>query len=158
MTEPTWLTLARAELGVTESLGPNDSPWIRRMWGKAGWLLGQPWCGGALAFWMQGAGISFPKAYYRAKAWLEWGITLAEPVVGCVGVFDRKGGGHVGIVTGRDASGHLLVIGGNQSDAIRISAFSTDRVLGYRWPVERDIPYGALPVLASSSQLSTNEA
>ena len=55
--EPSYLTAARRDIGQRETLGPNDSKWIRGMWAKfsAGWLLGQPWCGGAVARRRQGA-------------------------------------------------------------------------------------------------------
>jgi uncharacterized protein (TIGR02594 family) len=159
---PPWLTAARSSEGVVETLGPNDSKWIRRMWASlsGSWLLGQPWCGGAMAYWMQQALVSYPRAYYRAKAWLAWGVPISYPAVGAVVVFERSGGGHVGLIVGLDKIGRLMVLGANQGDAVRVSAFSTDRVLGYRWPAEQlallsDAP---LPILAASGPLSTNEA
>lgn len=162
MTEPTWLIAARADLGQRETLGPNDSPWIRNMLAKLSglWLRGQPWCGGAVAYWMRGDGQAIPKAWYRAKAWLDWGVVLTAPLVGCVVVFDRVGGGHVGLVVGQDAAGRLLVLGGNQGDAINIRAFGRDRVLGYRWPAGelRPHPDGGLPVYKNGAPTSTNEA
>lgn len=160
---PIWVAIAESDLGVREELGPNDSAWIRRMWSRlaGSWLLGQPWCGGALAYWMQGAGIAYPRAYYRARAWLDWGIHLTTAVPGCVAVFDRAGGGHVGIVVGINMLGQLLVLGGNQGDAVSIAPFLQSRVLGFRWPAEhaellKDA--GHLPVLASRSPPSRNEA
>ena len=79
--EPHWLRTARAYLGQRETLGPNDSPWIRRLWAslRGSWLLGQPWCGAAVAGWMELCNIDYPKAYYRAKAWLEWGTKIDDP-------------------------------------------------------------------------------
>jgi hypothetical protein len=35
----------------------------------------------------------------------------------------RDGGGHIAIVVGRDQNGNLMCCGGNQSDAVTISAF-----------------------------------
>lgn len=157
-----WLAIAESDLGERETLGPNDSPRIRQMWAALSgkWLLGQPWCGGALANWMQQCGITYPKAYYRARAWLGWGDELPEPVVGCVVVFDRAGGGHVGLVVGRDARGNLMVLGGNQGDAVSIKPFSPGRVLGYRWPTGYLFALNPadLPLLASNSPISRNEA
>ena len=142
MSEPTWLTAARVDIGQRETLGPNDSPFIRRMLEKLGakWLLGQPWCGGAVASWMQAAGCEIPKHWYRARAWADWGQHLDRPVLGCVVVFARTGGGHVGLVTGENVAGRLLVLGGNQGDAVNIRAFPRDRVLAYRWPPGRELP------------------
>jgi uncharacterized protein (TIGR02594 family) len=142
MTEPTWLVAARADIGQRETLGPNDSPWIRRMLEKlnAKWLLGQPWCGGAVAVWMQAAGCEIPKHWYRARAWSDWGQRLDRPAHGCIVTFARSGGGHVGLVVGEGVNGDLLVLGGNQGDAVNVRAFPRDRVLAYRWPPGRDLP------------------
>jgi uncharacterized protein (TIGR02594 family) len=162
MNEPLWLQLARRDIGVRETLGPNDGPWIRRMLARLGakWLLGQPWCGGAVADWILNAGgLVIPKHWYRARAWLDWGAVLPAPAVGCVVVFERQGGGHVGLVVGADSGGRLLVLGGNQGNAVSIAPFDRARVLGYRWPVESTLPaIASLPVLLASGASSSNEA
>jgi uncharacterized protein (TIGR02594 family) len=159
--EPAWLLTARLDIGQNESLGPNDSPWIRTMWAALSgkWLLGQPWCGGALANWMQKNRIPYPKDYYRAKAWLNWGVPIAHPVLGCVVVFERTGGGHVGLCVGQDiAKGALMVLGGNQGNKVSVLPFDPRRVLGYRWPSREFPPSMSLPYLASNTDFSTNEA
>lgn len=157
--EPRWLELARADIGVRETPGKETTPTIRR------WLIElnawwrddeTPWCGVALAYWMKAAGQEIPKHYYRARAWLDWGTTLCKPIVGCVVIFERGAGGHVGLVVGRSPTDRLLVLGGNQSDSVSIAAFSRARVLGYRWPTffagSSELPtFRELP-------LSTNEA
>jgi len=67
--------------------------------------------------------------------------------------------GHVGFVAGADRNGNLLVLGGNQGDAVSINRFSRGRVLGYRWPANEQLPKAApLPVLAHGGALSQNEA
>lgn len=163
MTEPHWLQLARADIGQRESLGPNDSLWLRKVWASlsGSWLHGQPWCGGAVAHWMQQAGIAYPKDYYRARAWASWGDEV-DPTPGAVVVYGRAGGGHVGLLVGRTAAGQLLTLGGNQGDAVNIRPFDTARVLAIRWPSERlwdlhDIT-PPLPLLASTGPTSRNEA
>lgn len=162
--EPPWLTRARQDYGKTETLGPNDSPWLRATLARLGaaWLVGQPWCGGAVALWMKDSDIAIPKAWYRAKAWLEWGHELHGPAVGAVVVFDRSGGGHVGLCYGKDARGRLLVYGGNQGDKVCVAPFDQSRVLGYRWPLGPAglIPRESLPLITGSAGLpsSTNEA
>lgn len=166
MIEPVWLTKARADLGQRETLGPNDSPWLRKVWASlsGSWLLGQPWCGGAVAHWMQQAAIAYPKDYYRALAWSTWGTRLDRPVVGAVVVYDRgKGQGHVGLAVGRTDTGAILTLGGNQSDSISIAPFAPARLLAARWPTEALADWGwhldsFLPLLASNGPLSRNEA
>jgi uncharacterized protein (TIGR02594 family) len=89
---------------------------------------------------MQQSGIKYPKAYYRAKAWLDWGMPLQMPAHGCVVVFSRAGGGHVGLVVGESPDWSLAVLGGNQGNAVSIAMFDRDRVLGYRWPASYSVP------------------
>lgn len=162
MIEPAWLQAARKDVGQRETLGPNDSPWLRAILGKLGaaWLLGQPWCGGAVAYWMEAAGIKPAKNWFRAKAWLDWGVPLNLPALGCVVVFERKGGGHVGLVVGETPDGRLMVLGGNQGNAVNVAPFDRSRVIGYRWPVESVNKLGgqALPMFAHAGASSSNEA
>lgn len=160
MTDPTWLTRARDDIGQRETLGPNDSPRIRAVLRRLGleWLAGQPWCGSIMADWMLDCGYQPPPAAYRAKSWATWGQPLTVPVLGCVAVFGRDGGGHVGLVVGRDARGRLMVLGGNQANAVTIAPFDPSRVLAYRWPSGAIDPQLALPLLVSSAASSTNEA
>lgn len=159
--EPAWVTHARADLGQSETLGPNDSPWLRRMWAglSASWLLGQPWCGGAMAHWIGKSGHNYPRAYYRAKEWLKWGEVLDGPVVGAIVVLDRDGGGHVGVAVGKDARGRLLLISGNAGNCVSIAPFDMARVLGYRFPsMAWATPKVQLPLLTASGASSSNEA
>ena len=157
-----WLTEARKHIGLKEVPGAGNNPtiigWLTRL--KAWWKEDlTPWCGTFVAHCLFSAEIAPPKAWYRAKAYLEWGIWIPAPIVGCVVVFDRKGGGHVGFVVGKDSRGRLMVLGGNQSDAVSIAPFELGRVAGYRWPPNRTVPTAyTLPILASNGASSTNEA
>jgi uncharacterized protein (TIGR02594 family) len=157
---PEWIDIARNDLGNPESLGPNDSPFIRKMLAKVNglWLKGQPWCGSVMAFWMQQCGIPYPKDFYRAKAWASWG-TACGAVTGAIVVFERTGGGHVGICVGKDDKGNLIVLGGNQGDKVCERAFDPARVMAYRWPPGKGF-FDAKPlqVVSVTGPLSTNEA
>lgn len=161
--DPVWLTEARKYRGLREIHGAITEPVIGR-WLKAlgaWWNEDEtPWCGTAVAAWMKACGIQLPKAWYRAKSWLNWGIDIHRPAVGCVVVFERSGGGHVGLVVGKDQLGRLMVLGGNQGDSVSIAPFDPARALGFRWPMDyMYLPLDFdLPVLASSGKSSTNEA
>lgn len=160
MNDPRWLTIALEYLGKREIPGAPTAPFLTKMLRavKAPWSDDEtPWCGTAVGAWMLEAGIEIPKNPWRALAWLGWGVTLAAPIVGCVVVFTRKGGGHVGFVVGKDAAGNLLVLGGNQGDAVTIRAFPLSRVAGYRWPAPGPAVLTALPVLTTTA-FSTSEA
>lgn len=147
--EPMWLRFARADLGLREIPGTGTSAKILRWLIELGawWRDDEtPWCGVACAAWMKQCGIAPPKAYYRAKAWLEWGRAIDKPVLGCVVVFGREGGGHVALAVGTTKEGRIVCIGGNQGNSVSQAAFPIGRVLGYRVPPgERS--YDLLPVL-----------
>lgn len=165
MSEPRWLTMARRDLGVIETPGKGTTPAIRRWLIQLGawWRDDEtPWCGVALAHWLQDVDVTIPKHYYRARAWLDWGTTLTAPTLGCIVVFERGGGGHVGLVVGRTSVfDDLLVLGGNQGNRVSIAAFQRERVLGYRWPLEPQpdqVQEALLPIRAETLPISTNEA
>lgn len=158
---PPWLDIAQRYLGTREIPGPQHEPriqaWLRQL--AAWWTDDEtPWCGVFVAAALQDAGIKLPQHWYRARAWLDWGVPLATPVLGCVVVFERgPRSGHVGFAVGRDAADRLLVLGGNQGNAVTIAAFPRGRVLGYRWPAGQSLQLVALPELGGAAE-STSEA
>lgn len=158
---PLWLIVAQGYLGVEETPGKLNSPviqrWLRNL--RAWWSDdATPWCATFVAECFLEVDIDRPAAWYRAKAWLDWGRELTVPRLGCVIVYERKGGGHVGFVVGRDASGRIMTLGGNQGDRVSIMPFDEARVVGYRWPLGEPLPEGApLPVIDSTTPPSTQE-
>lgn len=160
MDEPLWLVAALKDIGVREIAGAPTAPRIANMLASLGawWRDDEaPWCGVATAAWFKAAGVGIPKAFYRAKAWLDWGVALRAPCLGCVVVFERQGGGHVGLVVGQDTLGRLLVLGGNQGDRVAVSPFTLDRVAGYRWPAEGGTVMKPLPTMTYAGAASLNE-
>jgi uncharacterized protein (TIGR02594 family) len=162
MTEPKWLTAARAYIGTAEIPGKETSPVIRKWLIKlnAWWADDEtPWCGAFVGAVMAEVGIERPKHWYRAKGWLEWGVPSPLPSLGCIVVFDRAGGGHVGFVIGVDRLGRLMVLGGNQGNRVSVVPFERSRVLGYRVPKGQPLAQLAvLPVVENSAAASRNEA
>ena len=166
MPDPLWLVKARAYLGLKEYPGAQTNPtiagWLARL--KASWRDDETsWCGVFVAECVSEAGINPVSGFAGARNWLNFGIKLAAPTVGCIVVFwrDSPAGwkGHVGFVIGKDKNGNLMVLGGNQGDAVTIKPFGRDRVLGYRWPEGVSVTVGtSLPVLTSDGRLSSNEA
>ena len=112
----------------------------------------------AVAAWAKRCGYALPAHWYRARAWLTWGEPLVAPALGCVVVFVRGAGGHVGIVAGVDRLGRLMVIGGNQGNAVTLAPFDPHRALGYRSPPGVPLLTQPLPVLQASGPVSRNEA
>ena len=167
--EPVWLTEARKHIGMREVPGAASNSWIKEMWlslkgGLWFWTTyGEddsklPWCGAFCAFVMKTARVDYPKNYASAKAWLDWGTKLYTPEVGCIVVFEREGGGHVGFLVGRDENLRYLVLGGNQGDEANIRSFGPERSIGFRWPPGVPLPpANPLPIYAAA-QISTREA
>lgn len=164
-TEPVWLTEARARMGVREIKGLQHESWILRWWKaiKRGGIKDDetPWCAAFVGGCLEAAGIESSR-HEAARSYLSWGQPLVEPVLGAVVVFSRDGGGgHVGFVAGRDEQGRLLVLGGNQGDAVNIRPFDSVRVIGYRWPAGLPAPKDPtqLPVFnLAGMPVSRNEA
>ena len=77
----------------------------------------------------------------RASAWGDWGRELLGPRPGCVLVFTRKGGGHVGLYVGEDRT-HFHVLGGNQGNAVNVMRLEKSRLAkgGMRWPYGEPLP------------------
>lgn len=96
----------------------------------------------------------------RAKWLLNWGnaVKKGDEQLGDIMVFDREGGGHVGILIAHsETSFHIL--GGNQSDSVNIIELAKNRLIGARRYYATKAPESAKQyVLNSSGQLSTNEA
>jgi uncharacterized protein (TIGR02594 family) len=162
VSKPNWVIVGEGLIGVREIPGVASSPvivgWLIRL--KAWWRDDlTPWCGVFVAFCLLETGIRPPAAWYRAKAYLEWGTPLAAPAYGCIVVFNRAGGGHVGFVVGKDEHGRLMVLGGNQGDRVSIAPFDMSRVAGYRLPPGAELPPDFnLPLIRSFVPSSKNEA
>ena len=157
-----WLDHARAYLGVAEIVGPHHNPKVVGLWRTAK-VPGvsddeTPWCAAFVSAVLEEAGIVSARTGW-ARSYLTWGIKLGAPAVGCIVVFERgPHAGHVGFVVGKDKVGHLMVLGGNQGNAVSIKPFDRKRVLGYRWPAGSEPDNFALPLMTSDGQLSRSEA
>lgn len=157
--KPDWIVEAEKFIGQKELTGRNDHPLLDKGWLSFGmrWLFGQPWCGLFVAHCLRESGQFVPKLFYRAKSFLNYGEKIDTPCYGCIVVFTRDGGGHVGFVVGKDTRGRLLVLGGNQGNKVSVAPFEMSRVDGYR------IPFGYQPTvplmtMTSYEPSSINEA
>lgn len=166
-----WLDVAKKYIGVKEIKGSKHNPIILDMLKRSYTALRQkigiyddetPWCGTFVASVLEESGLKhhIPTSFAWARSYLKVGTKLNYPAVGCIVVFERGSGGHVGFVVGQDSKGNLMVLGGNQGDKVSVASFSKSRVLGYRWCGFKTLPNPTrykLPVL-NGTKLSTNEA
>ena len=59
-------------------------------------------------------------------------MVTAYGCVNCVAVLVRRGGNHVGIVSGYDEDGDPIIISGNHDGVVGIGAYRREKVIGYR--------------------------
>lgn len=70
-----------------------------------------------------------------AKSFAFYGRRISGPQYGAIAVLTRKGGGHVGIVTGVDRNGNpILIAGNNGRRKVGISVYPKRRVIAYVMP------------------------
>ncbi|HEX7919346.1 MAG TPA: TIGR02594 family protein [Bradyrhizobium sp.] len=69
-----------------------------------------------------------------ASSFARYGTRVSGPQVGAIAVMGRRGGGHVGIITGVDAKGNPIMISGNSSHRVREAPVSRGRIYAYVMP------------------------
>lgn len=144
---PPWLEIAMGELGVKERQGAASNPRILEYFAT---VKGSPrsddvaWCSAFVNFCMKSTGVPGTDRGL-ARSWLKWGTPLAAPRPGAVTVFWRESPndwrGHVALFV-RVEGPNIVVLGGNQGNAVSEKKYAQSRLLGYRWP---DLASLALP-------------
>ncbi|MET4389764.1 uncharacterized protein (TIGR02594 family) [Bradyrhizobium sp. F1.4.3] len=69
-----------------------------------------------------------------ANSFAHYGTRVSGPQVGAIAVMGRRGGGHVGIITGVDAQGNPIMISGNNGNRVREAPISRGRIYAYVMP------------------------
>ena len=69
-----------------------------------------------------------------AASFAHYGTRISGPQVGAIAVMSRRGGGHVGIVSGFDGSGNPILISGNNGNRVRETSYSKGRIYAYVLP------------------------
>lgn len=154
-----WLKIAESELGVHEFAGEAANPIIVQWFADCGHpeITSDevPNCAAALGSWLKRAGIKGTGAL-NARSYLDWGINLEEPVLGCIVVFDRPpdpDAGHVAIFK-RLVGNQVEVHGANQNDCVSVTRFPADRVINYRWPTGVPLTDTVAEVKAGSTKFN----
>lgn len=119
----------------------------------------EPWCSAFANWCVVSAGIETPnsaRAIDWKRAWKTKGKDLGKPAYGSIAVFwwhqteakckaencSKKNKwpdpgctkGHVGFVVGKTSGGKLVILGGNQKDSVRLSAFGKGCIVAYMVP------------------------
>ncbi len=69
-----------------------------------------------------------------ARSFASYGRRVPGPRVGAIAVMGRRGGGHVGVVSGIDAKGNPIIVSGNHGHRVAEAAYAKSRVYAYVLP------------------------
>ena len=69
-----------------------------------------------------------------AFAYAKYGTRISGPQIGAIAVMPRKGGGHVGVVSGIDSAGNPIIISGNHNRKVAESVYPRGRITAYVMP------------------------
>ncbi len=90
------------------------------------------WCGAFMDKVLRDSG--YRGGGNLAKGYLHYGTRVSGPQVGAIAVMGRRGGGHVGVVSGVDANGNPIVISGNHNHTVAESVYPRGRIIAYVMP------------------------
>jgi uncharacterized protein (TIGR02594 family) len=140
---PRWLVRMLGEFGVKETPGPRSNPRVNEY--ALATMGGIPpqgdetsWCSSSMCWTFEKSNIRSPRSK-AAISWREWGIPLAVPRLGCVAVLHRDDprnpkAAHVALWLATIAD-KLILLGGNQGDAVSIAPYAASRLMTFRWPL-----------------------
>ncbi|MCT4602053.1 MAG: TIGR02594 family protein [Marinifilum sp.] len=133
-----WVTTAKGEIGEKEIAGEkkNNTQIMDYLHTTGSWWQNDetPWCS-AFCNWTMKENDIVGTNSAKALSWDSWGNSLTKPAIGSIAVFSYgKGRGHVGYVIGKTSSGSLIILGGNQSNSVKYSVFSTSKIKSYVYP------------------------
>ena len=130
------LSLALDEFGVKEIVGKEHSQRVLQYAKDLGWKWVTtdeiPWCS-VFMNWIAMKGGYIRSNSAAARSWLKVGELISKPEKGCVVVFKRGNStwqGHVALYI-NEMGNKTNVLGGNQSNQVKISPYNTSSILGY---------------------------
>jgi uncharacterized protein (TIGR02594 family) len=147
-----WMEVAESQLGVKEKTNNNDGPEVEMYLKSGGLGKGYPWCGAFVNWVLNQSGIEVTGVNGNPNWALNWrgfGDKLDAPALGAIATKSRNGGGHVGFVAGMTADGRVVILGGNQNDAVNYQAYPVN-IFQFNFP-SGFTPQYKLPILNVSS-------
>ena len=137
------LEIALSQYGQKEIEGNEDNRTILQYAAESGhsWVSHDetPWCSIFLDWCAMKAGVERTHAA-NAISWLKVGKVTTDPKTGNIVVLKRGNdpkAGHVGIFIAKEftanqkPTGYIYILGGNQSNQVKISTFNESDVLAY---------------------------
>jgi uncharacterized protein (TIGR02594 family) len=127
---------SHAVAGQQGVAGAADSDVVRE---ARRWLGGNPtrrsrlWCAAFMNFVLERTGRR-GSGSDLAQSFASYGHRVSGPQVGAIAVMTRKGGGHVGVVSGVDSAGNPIIISGNHGHRVAEAVYPGRRVYAYVMP------------------------
>jgi uncharacterized protein (TIGR02594 family) len=94
---------------------------------------GRLWCARFMNMVLQHSGLHGTGSD-MASSFAHYGRRVSGPQVGAIAVMGRRGGGHVGVVSGIDASGNPILVSGNHGHRVAESVYPRSRIYAYVLP------------------------
>jgi uncharacterized protein (TIGR02594 family) len=91
------------------------------------------WCARFMNMVLQHSGLRGTGSD-MANSFAHYGQRVSGPQIGAIAVMGRRGGGHVGVVSGIDASGNPIVVSGNHGHRVAESVYPRGRIYAYVMP------------------------
>ena len=147
--KPNWIVIAEGEKGVKENTSKTKhDPRVMEYHATTGITNNDetPWCSSFVNWVMKKAGKGGTNSA-MAISWKKYGKKLDKPAYGAIAVIDWDGPGpgwkgHVGFVVGKKGN-NVMMLGGNQANAVNVKSFSTSKIVAYVVPNGYDVPDSA---------------
>ena len=153
--KPAWISVAEAEIGTKEIAGSRHNPRIIEYHSTTSGRFTNDetaWCASFVNWVLKQAGQSGTNNAL-ALSFKNYGTKLERPAYGSIAVLSYGGGrGHVGFVVGRQGN-RLLLLGGNQSNAVNVKAFGTGQIVAYVVPSGYTVPSSAFQLDANGPRV-----
>ena len=129
------MKIALSQYGIKEIPGKENNPEIMKYFNEIGqdWVDSElAWCSAFINWCAKKAGFEYT-GELNARSWLKIGKKVNFKDCDIVVLWRNdptSWTGHVGIPVNKDEN-YVWILGGNQSDMVKISAYPKDRVLAY---------------------------
>jgi uncharacterized protein (TIGR02594 family) len=143
--EPAWMKIARGEIGQKEIAGSQHNPRIIQYHATTTLKATTDetaWCSSFVNWCLKQAGVVGTNSA-AAASWVNWGVECPARTGAITVIYNAAAansslsvsGNHVGFLVEETAT-HYSLLGGNQSDQVKISNFpkSKWKLKAYRWP------------------------
>jgi len=134
----TTIEKAFSQYGIKEIVGREHNPVVLKYFSEIGhpWVKDDEtaWCS-AFVNWVCKKTNKAYSGKLNARSWMDVGIETTTPELGDIVVLWRESKsswkGHVGFYV-RETKSWVYVLGGNQSNQVKVTAYPKSRLLGYR--------------------------